>query len=788
MLRAFVQRSWWFVIFLLITIGTWAQKPYFKVAQDYIKIGVEDYFQVTYIIGNADDIDQFSPPEFTQFEYIAAPSQSQSNSRSIINGKMQVEKSVSVTYTLKPNKVGIYKIKPATVAINNTPYSTAPLTIEVIKGSVAPTTTQRRRHPMDEMMGSPTPARPSQRAQANPQVKEFGKENLKNNIFLRLEVSNEQPYIGQGVQVNYKLYTRLPMNMQLAKLPKYDHFWVEDTPQDQEVKPETKIVNGKEYQVYTIKQSTLYPQQVGTFTLDNVKAEGMVRVLEESRMQDPFGDDFFSDFFGGNPFEEFFGTSVQAVDIPVTLASEAKKITVKPLPLSDQKVAGIGVFELKETIPPSSITTDDVSRWTITLTGTGNLSLLALPDTISHEQAYIVLDQTTDSITQRQPELKGYKTFTYNIIPKQAGTITIPAQAFTFFNTQTAAYYTLSTAPHTISVNEGEGSTMILADELAQNDQLKPIKSNVNWYSIAPWMIGLLIGINILLYVLSKQNWLQKRQQKAQHQSLSKIAISRLQIAKRELDANNTNQFYVEINKALLLYLHDKYQLPISEMSLDRIHQLLDELQISSDLKASFIHLYNYTNQALYMPNANVNAENIYQETAAWITAMEQLKKTKHTNQFVPLVLVGLCMTTYSFAQSDALLHHYEQKEYPKALTAAHEVLAANPNNADVLYNIGLVHRAMLHEDSATYYFQQSLDQKLDRDTYKQLHGNDGILVFFNGITLASIIILSALVVQIILKIKSYAYPYAPLLLKLNIALSIILIIIFSVIQYLILK
>lgn len=788
MYTALVKRLFVLVAILLICINTFGQKAYFKLAQEHIKVGIEDYFQVTYIIGNADNIDQFAPPDFTNFEHVAAPSQSQSNRKYIQNGNLTQEKSISVTYTLKPNKIGTFKFSPASVRIDNQKFTTNPITIEVVKGSLAPQTNPRRRHPLDDIFEQDPTVRPrsNRNNTQNPQVREFGRNNLKNNIFLRLESNNDQPYVGQGVQVYYKLYTRLPMNMQLAKLPKFDHFWVEDTPLPPDLKPEVKVINGKEYNVFTIKQATIYPQKAGIFNLESVKAEGIVRVLEETNMRDPFEDDFFSDFFGENPFSDFFGSGIQMVDIPLTLQSTEKTIHVKPIPNTDSnsQFSGIGIYNLSEDFPTTSITTDDAAQWHITLRGRGNFSQLQLPDTLYHEHVYIILSNSTDSITQRQPELFGYKTFTYNIIPKNIGSIDIPSQTFTFFNTDKGDFYTLTTSSHQLQITKGEGSHLQFAEDNLHITALKPITNNINYIDIIKYIIYLLIVVNIILYFIYKFEILEHWKKSKSQDKMNKIAINRLVIAKNHLDQNNFNNFYIEINKALLLYIHDKFNMPLSDMNLESIKNLFNHIQLAAAQQEQFEHLYQYSNQALYMPNASVDAQYIYDSTVQWITLMErklQTSKKGYVNLFLFLIIL---LTSNNLTIAQGMDSLYNQKQYKAALEQAYLDKSALETNADFSYNMGLIHQQLSHEDSAQYYFKNSFKYKKTPEAYLQIHHNLTLFHLYIGLSIFLLILLCGLLVLFILKLNHKAIPYQNIIFKTTLMLSVVTLVLFLILEF----
>jgi len=75
----------------------------------YDTIALDEQFKLTFTLKNTKAIASFEPPALEGFQLLAGPMTSQS--MSIINGDMT--QSMSYTYILKPNNLGIYNI-PAT--------------------------------------------------------------------------------------------------------------------------------------------------------------------------------------------------------------------------------------------------------------------------------------------------------------------------------------------------------------------------------------------------------------------------------------------------------------------------------------------------------------------------------------------------------------------------------------------------------------------------------------------------------------------------------------------------
>ncbi len=96
-----------------------------EVSSDSILLG--NYFEVNFILENVSG-SQFEPPSFNGFRVIGGPNQS--SSFSMVNGK--VSQSMSYSYYLEPEDIGMYYIDPASVNVGDQILETRPKKITVL--------------------------------------------------------------------------------------------------------------------------------------------------------------------------------------------------------------------------------------------------------------------------------------------------------------------------------------------------------------------------------------------------------------------------------------------------------------------------------------------------------------------------------------------------------------------------------------------------------------------------------------------------------------------------------
>jgi hypothetical protein len=96
------------------------------------------------------------------------------------------------------------------------------------------------------------------------------------------------------------------------------------------------------------------------------------------------------------------------------------------------------------------------------VTGKGNLSRVS-SDAL-HDSAQWRVYRTDSKVTADDDTgLQGFKTFSQPVIPLQAGQMTLPGVAFSYFDPETARYVTRATQPIRVTVTPGAAGTQAVA-------------------------------------------------------------------------------------------------------------------------------------------------------------------------------------------------------------------------------------------------------------------------------------------------------------------------------------
>jgi len=651
----------------LFACTCFAQEMVFSTRPAAKKVGIQDRFEVRYSIQNA-NVQRFSLPTLTDFDVVGGPMQSQSTS--YVNGERS--SSIELTYIFKAKRKGTLVIPGGIAMMDGKQYRSNDVSIEVIDGSVAQQNNQGRNrgyNPFDDdPFGDQSPfggndpfaAMQQQQMQMMKQLRQlqqqaFGgaqpmmpqsapggrpaepvnKEDIDKNIFIKVDVDKRNVALGEQITAVYKLYTRLPMQVNLTKLPSLIGFWSQDFKIPQPPKPSREVLDGKEYQVFILKKSALFPTQTGTLTLDPAQAEGAVKVLSSRKVKH---HDPFEEFFGGS-LADAFVTAYGYEDVPVKLKSTPISIQVSDIPKEKKPASfqgAVGHYSLESNIDKTELTTDDNATITLRISGSGNLKLIGTPALSIPEDIDTYDPVVRDTITNTNNIIAGYKTFSYTLSPRVAGIFTIPAAEFSYYEPSSNSYKTLSIPSYTLHVKPGKNASIasrnILPKDihdiqgkvsaLQQDHSGRLPSSGLFWSGFA---LPLLAYIGLLAF--------RKREEKLQsdvvlfkNKRANKVALKRLALAEKYLAQSAQNPFYEETSKAVWLYLSDKLNIPLSSLSKEVAEEKLSARMVPIHTKSEIFRITGECEMALYSPDSGtLKMKQTYSDTLRLIGKLEEI-------------------------------------------------------------------------------------------------------------------------------------------------------------------
>ncbi len=626
------------------------------------KVGIQDAFEVKYIIKNAAQVENFNLPDLRDFQVLSGPSQM--TSTSIINGERSV--SFELTYVFRAKRKGQLVIPGGIATSRGREYKSNNVTIEVIDGSVRSQQQQRqRRDPFDDpffqdpfgddmfadmqkqhqqmmkrlqqgMQGQMPQGQmiPQSRLPNNRAPEIISKQDIAQNLFIKVDVDKTNVTLGEQITATYKLYARMPMEVNLTKLPSLVGFWSQDFKIPQPPKPTREVIGGKEYQVFEIKRTALFPTQTGTLELDAAEAEGMAQLIVPKKVKQ---DNPFDRFFGRNGQEQYV-TTYEYEETPVKLRSSPIKIQVTDLPTANKPSSfngAVGQYTIESNIDKTELTTDDNAIITLRVSGSGNLKLIGTPALKIPDDIDTFDPTANDTITNTNDIIAGYKTFTYTLAPQIAGTFTIPPAAFSYYDPILKTYKTLNTPSYTLHVKPGK-NTRYTADNRLPKDihdihskalniqkESKSITLPTHPLFWSGFALPFLAYLGFI-FVRRKEDELRSNATLFKNKKANKIALKRLATAEKFLKTSAQGPFYEETSKAVWLYLSDKLSIPLSVLSKEVAEEKMTEKKITSDLQAELFRITKECEMALYSPESgSMKMHQTYSDTLKLIGKLE---------------------------------------------------------------------------------------------------------------------------------------------------------------------
>ena len=555
------------------------------------KLGVNQRLRIVFTV-NKQGADNFKAPPFTNFKVVGGPSSSVN--QSWINGKASYAQ--SYIYILEPKKEGEFLIAPAEIEYNN----------QIIKSNAVKITV------VDAVEIPKDPNNPEFIAQQN--------------IHLVAEVSNLNPYVGEGIYVVYKLFVSENISVndwRVSESPQYNGFWNQDI-EVKDINVKKGKYNGEDYRYIVLKRAVLIPQRDGKLKIEPIKMDFSVGI--------PTGR---GDFFG----------NMITKNINYATASAIRSVNVKQLPEQNKPLdfaGAVGDFDFEINANKNVLKANDAAQLTVKVSGKGNLKLFEIPKIVTPAELEVYTPEHKEQVTTSLTGLRGTISDIYTVVPQYKGKYKIPEVAFSYFNPTEEKYITI-TAPATIvDVTEGKELPSVANNNAAITSKQNVVVTGNNFRFIAldadlqPKIKSEFLNSN-LFYLLLFLPFLaipiaiiigKKRAQRAgdvfgnKIRKADRLAKKYLSEAKKQL--GNQEAFYIALEKALHNFLKAKLQVETSEISKERISEILTQKSVDAATIKQFVEVLNDCDFARYTPTTNVMMEQEFEKAKEVITNIDK--------------------------------------------------------------------------------------------------------------------------------------------------------------------
>lgn len=582
-----------FIFLLLISFQGLVAQVQFEAKVSKTTLGINERLRIDFSM-NADG-DNFTPPDFDGFRVVTGPMQQVS--QQWVNGRGTFNKMYS--YYLLPTQRGSVTIKQASIEINGQVYKTSPIKINVTAAV--------------EMPKNPNDA---------PQI------SANDAIHLVAEVSKSNPYINEPITVVYKLYVNYNVgitNWRELDKPKYNDFWSQNIDM-KELKIEEGTYNGEKARFVVLRKVVLYPQKSGKLSIEPLSMDIDLELPTNRR----------------NIFGQFLITRDNK-----RVSAGAKVINVRSLPEAgkpDNFTGAVGKFTFRATPTKTTLKHGESLDLNVIVAGTGNLKLFDLPKPVVPTALEMYDPVHTETVTTPLSGMTGNISDKYTIIPQYKGNYPIKAMSFSYFDLGSGTYKTITSPEIMIKVLDGpESETPAVASSdstvgvnkraITASSQFGFIKLKTNlvptkkddffgsnlFYSL---LFAPLLIIPIIMLFRKKKRAMDRDVVGNRIRQSNKLAKKYLSEAKKQI--TNKELFYIALEKAMHNFLKAKLNIETSEMSKDKIREILLSRNAQESTVSNFINLTENCEFARYAPSSSGAIQQDFDKAVAIISELEK--------------------------------------------------------------------------------------------------------------------------------------------------------------------
>jgi len=485
---------------------------------------VGETFQLVFKIKTSDSDEPYISFDRGTADVIGKSDRGVSINTTIINGKFSTTRTLTHVYELVASRPGPLRISNIKVEIGGKEYKVKSKTINILREAV--------------------------------RAKDF---------FLQAEPSKTEVFVGEGIDVRYYLYTKVPIVSQEVKVfPKLDKFIKRFHMINRE--QTTTVEHMGEIYKKSLKYSArIYPEKVGRAFIDPLK----LRVqYSSSNRHTPFGA-------FGLRMREYKTRSIQSKKI---------EILVNPIPTSnlpDDFTGLVGDHDFEFSLNKSKYLVNEVVEAKLNVTGPGALENYAAPKVYSHPS---LEEFDTKAEFSEVSKVLGKKSFDYTFLARDRFSLPEREVSLSVFDPNSKTFVTKKLTLPSLSVEGGivkpntGGHSEKKKDNVKSNNDETSIVGlvapsfvggfEVRKVNLFKWINLFLITLLFVLVVLPLKDFLQLKFKK-----------SEIELAVLDIKKNGMN--YHRLYSVLSL-------LPVDTEN-GSIQERLEKSELSKNAKAYFI-------------------------------------------------------------------------------------------------------------------------------------------------------------------------------------------------------
>lgn len=339
---------------------------------------------------------------------------------------------------------------------------------------------------------------------------------------------------------------------------------------------------------------------------------------------------------------DFFGNPITR-QVRKEFASATKVIHPKELPTENKPedfTGAVGDFEFNVSSSKNTLKANESSNIKVVVNGKGNLKLFELPKLQTPKELEVYDPERRENVSITSNGLSGIVFDQYTVVPEYKGKYKIPKVSFSYFSLKDKEYKTITTEDLYVDVLEGK-ELVTNSDEktvdkkpvtatgknfryIQTNSSFKPEKTSDFFKSNLFYLLLLLplIAIPVGIFIGKKKaerdgDVVGNRQRKADRLAKKYLSEAQKQLGKKE-------QFYESLERALHNYLKAKLGIETSDISREKITQILQDKKVDNPTISQFIDVLKSSDFARYTPVTNLQMEEEYNKAKQVITQLDK--------------------------------------------------------------------------------------------------------------------------------------------------------------------
>ena len=548
------------------------------------EIKVNELSTLQFTIENFSNSKYFKLPDLKGLEIVSGPEYSSGP----ISNRDNNKKVVSISFIVRGNKPGVYKILNASCEADGKTLKCKPLTLVV-------------KHNRDFKLRSGDDHESDDQDVLQDQYLKAGENaetKIKEGMHLRLSVSKKSCYVGEPVVATYKLYSRLNSDCRLVQNPSFNGFSVIDLQAPDVTEKYFEEYKGQKYAVYVIRKSQLYPLIDGRIEVEPASIEGEVDLIKipSNNERDIFDDLFFREI----------------VKRKINLKTDSTIINVKALPKGKPEgfAGAVGNFSIQSRLEENVFNAKKGGKLILSISGNGNFQMINSPYIRWPEGFEAFEPQTAESLDKSSVPINGRKDFECEFNTALAGNYTIPKISFSFFDPELKTYKTVSTDPIPFKV-------IPASNEKVQNSELNfETLENTNASKSPVYLNKYVLGsggalvFGLLFFMMYKKNRKSKKgvfvKEEEYDEYWNKIIEARsvhpLVESENCIKQNDCSKFYFILNNEFKSFLSYKFDVDANKISGAFVKDRMDKNNICNSTMISVEQLINEIELRCYTP------------------------------------------------------------------------------------------------------------------------------------------------------------------------------------------